>query len=1093
MPSPDNGLCRRMSRLALCGLAVTLTFASLPLASATEAEKHATDADSQEKRWSHIDPSRYHDVIRKTDRVTYPDAHKVPATSCDATGDGLADMIFVDPELKRLAVVPYIPYGSATNEVIRSIADQPEVIFYTAPAGVEHFGDQIACVPTGPQGKAVVAVSADQSVILSELGKSPKGGEIPVQASVALAAIPTALAGMSSTFAPDDRGFAVAAGDAVHYFATVPTSGSVASTDATASWTGAAITTLASVGYVAGDAAPAIAASDSAHGVVWLIPANAESKPLADAGVAITAGAGQDFGSALTGVGDINEDGIDDVAIGAPLANGRTGAVSIVYGSGAHLPVSVNTAAMTESAVLRDGKAAGTLIRQPARGRIGSALAFVTDDDHPGALVVGRPDNEEHPGALVISATALKQNWSVGRGIDDIPTSQKAWLASEDGDAGDGGLRVGIVARRGTDKLTTIYTGDAAKKVDVWTIDLSHQGEAAPTDPVEPTSPKPADPSAEPGMTPLDQTDVKSWLGEFTSGMGGSLARGACDVTGDGQPDIVSGGAPRSEWKYDPYYADSTPTKGWVFTVTGQVQVIPGGTPGTALPDKRIITINGPRETADPGTDAAIGLSVACLGDTNGDHIDDSAVTSFSMSRVWIIFGGSDLAATDLNTLTASRGRMIALPAEGAPGFQVTRIGDLDGDGLAEVGFVVANARLAAGDFSTNAGAAFVVRGSKDPTTVDLTNIDAPNSAVMLRVDLPERSTLSSFAPVGDVNGDQQLDFVLADFNHFTANAVPGHAWVVYGDRTQTRINLGDAFAGYQLFMADDHSYRLGAGTSTTGVGDVDGDGIGDFIIGFDGGEVAHQAAGGVALVHGTKAIIDKRVINPTKAVARPRIAGAQAGAARSRMVRLDTTTESNDPTISVIVGNAAGSGFGYAADAQQDGPGASRWVAVGAWGEGDGTVYRFKAGDIPPGITAVSDLGDKVVTTTSTGPQARFGRSVAFVGNYLGAPTLAAGGDGVIDIPGHEGYSHTAHVMAMAIADVPDIVMPGENPVAPAAPGTEPGAVPAPVMGVEAQREALLARTGARYSLTIAALAGCGLALVGVTLLGMSRRRSTH
>lgn len=40
------------------------------------------------------------------------------------------------------------------------------------------------------------------------------------------------------------------------------------------------------------------------------------------------------------------------------------------------------------------------------------------------------------------------------------------------------------------------------------------------------------------------------------------MARGKCDVTGDGKNDLISGSAPESEWKFDPYYEESTPTHG---------------------------------------------------------------------------------------------------------------------------------------------------------------------------------------------------------------------------------------------------------------------------------------------------------------------------------------------------------------------------------------------------------------------------------------------------------------------------------------------------------------------------------------------------
>lgn len=46
------------------------------------------------------------------------------------------------------------------------------------------------------------------------------------------------------------------------------------------------------------------------------------------------------------------------------------------------------------------------------------------------------------------------------------------------------------------------------------------------------------------------------------------------------------------------------------------------------------------RKTQDPAADAAIGLSVACIGDANGDGVDDLAFNSHTMGRVWVIYGG---------------------------------------------------------------------------------------------------------------------------------------------------------------------------------------------------------------------------------------------------------------------------------------------------------------------------------------------------------------------------------------------------------------------------------------------------------------------
>lgn len=62
-------------------------------------------------------------------------------------------------------------------------------------------------------------------------------------------------------------------------------------------------------------------------------------------------------------------------------------------------------------------------------------------------------------------------------------------------------------------------TGDSKGKIDVWTVDMSRQGQIVP--PVEPLYPPPPSPSAEPAYKPIDTKEKKSWLGEFTSGFEG--------------------------------------------------------------------------------------------------------------------------------------------------------------------------------------------------------------------------------------------------------------------------------------------------------------------------------------------------------------------------------------------------------------------------------------------------------------------------------------------------------------------------------------------------------------------------------------------
>lgn len=745
------------------------------------------------------------------------------------------------------------------------------------------------------------------------------------------------------------------------------------------------------------------------------------------------------------------------LAIGAPGAFNGAGAVALVPGAGGGAgkqtgDLRVDLESVSGTLVTdKDGTAAGHVLRQNLHGRFGSSVAWIDGANQPGALLVGRPINEEHPGGLVISETALNKDWVAGRGIDEIPGSQWAWLASDEDTKIDGGARVGVVPPRGTDKLTGVFTADSHGKVDVWTVDMSRQGDDYPETPVEPTTPAPPAPSADPGLTPVNEPGKRSWLGEFTSGFGGALGRGECDVTGDGVPDIVSGNVVRSEWKFDPYYAETTKTKGWIPNVTGQVQVIPGQNPGGTLPQDGVITINGPVKTQDPALDANLGFSVACAGDVNGDGISDIVAGSVTMGRIWVLYGGESLGSVDLNNLDPTHGIEIRLPVDGAPGFNISSVGDVDGDGLADIGFVVANARYAMKHVGETSGTALVVKGGARSGPVDLTDLDAESPEVIYRIDQPEGHTMNSFTRVGDVNGDGVRDFVVTDFQAFDkANHVAGQAWVVYGEKAGAkpgvRVHLAESFAGYTLAAKSDKSMRLGSGTSVADLGDLDGDGTDEFVIGFDGGQIMNTGPGGVAVVYGTR--------DGERGGERAEKRGFFAklfGRAQPPQRVVATDGKDLDPNIRVVTG-PADTAFGYAVDAHKKDEKLPVRVAVGAGTLGSGgAVFIFDPAALPQGATELGKLPQAATRIDSVGQKARFGRSVAFSKDPQGEPMLLAGGDGVIDEEPSEannweetkGYAHTAHVLALRMTG--DATPAPGQPGKPGEPGKEEPGAPAP------------------------------------------------
>lgn len=982
---------------ALAAVVMTMTAASPAHA---DPERRAAGSDSDSLRWSWIHTSRYGDIIRKTDRVTYTDAGAFTPIGCDATADGLPDIVFANGE--GLHVLGYIPYGDPADEVTRTLAEQNELVTIPRPEGSQGFGKLVTCLPGSAKGSAMIGVSDETRVYLYAPDAQ---GALKLSTTIETGREIKALAGGPRSALRSS--IAIGAADGVSIIKTETLEGRPQISLEEASAEKWPIDGSQGLSIIALETARGhYAVGSPASRTVFVASAATKSAQFTEKAIRIedkAEAADTAFGASLAAIADLDGDGTPNLAIGAPGANGGRGAVALVTtpDSGS---ITVTTSSQDSSPVVNElGGDAGFLLLRGSAGRLGASLAWIDGGTEAGALLVGHPQDPEHTGGVIISQKALNRNYNTGQGITDIPSGQMATIASAEGGEGDAGSRVGIIPRRGDDPLVGLYTADSTNRVDVWTVDMSRQSEPThdENEPIVAPIPEPPAPTAEAALSPLDTDAKKIWLGEFTSGLGSSLARGRCDVTGDGKADIVSGNVVRSEWKWDPFYAESTPTKGWVFNVTGQIQIIPGGTPGKELPSEETISINGPKRTPDPAVDSAIGLSVACLGDVNGDRIDDIAFGSHTTAKVWVLFGGEHLREVDLNALKPEYGWAVDLPEKGSGGFQISRVGDVDNDGLADLGFVVANAAYASGTGASERGTAYILKGKKDGATIDLKNLEAPNEAVIKKIHTPEGHTMNAFTPVGDINADGVEDFVIADFQHRNDEWVmPGMAWVVYGD-SSPEVRAGQAGRGFVLSMPFDRSHRLGAGNSIAPLGDADGDGVGDFLIGFDGGQLLHQGSGGVALVLGRKTPVGTPVAD---LVISPLDAAAQSDRVR------------------VITGRAGeeGIGFGYAVDALERAE-QPPLIALGAWGENtNGRARLFSADQFTAPVRSIDEVEAEIIE--SAGERARFGRSIAFIGDLLGAPSLAIGADGVIDdeAKDEQGYAHSAHIMALRVSEPP-------------------------------------------------------------------------
>ncbi len=173
------------------------------------------------------------------------------------------------------------------------------------------------------------------------------------------------------------------------------------------------------------------------------------------------------------------------------------------------------------------------------------------------------------------------------------------------------------------------------------------------------------------------------------------------------------------------------------------------------------------------------------------------------------------------------------LPGDAA-GQRVAAIGDMNGDGLGDVA-VGAPGHDGGG---ADAGAAYVVYG---PVGGDLELVSA--HAVLLGAGGAEAG--SGLSAAGDVNGDGHADLLVGAWKDSTHSSEAGAAYLLLGPVSGQR-SLAAADGVLTGEAGGDH-----AGWSVGGGHDLDGDGLADIAVGAPGRDVAGNEAGMVYLLHG--------------------------------------------------------------------------------------------------------------------------------------------------------------------------------------------------------------------------------------------------
>ena len=511
------------------------------------------------------------------------------------------------------------------------------------------------------------------------------------------------------------------------------------------------------------------------------------------------------FGIDVTNMGDINNDGVDDLAVGAYLddtgGDGR-GAVYILF-------MNTDGTVKTSPAPVKiaDSTNGGPSLTNV--DRFGRSVANIGDVNNDGTndLAVGvTQDNTGGTDRGVVYILFLNTSGTAGAAttVKLGSSTNGVQVLLDDGRFGEDVANIGDLDNDGIDDLLVGAFKDDTGGNDrgaVYVVFMNTDGTASSSNKIAS--------GVDNGPT-LDDTD---YFGRSVAGIG--------DLNNDGIEDIAVG-------------AQGDDTGG---TDRGAVYILFMNTDGTAKSSPAPVQIASGINGGPTLTDGdSFGYSIANMGDLNGDGVIDLAVNAFSddtggsaTGAVYILFMKTDGGVDSFVKIADNTNGGPSLDASDRFGIGLANMGDLNNDGVTD---------LAAGAFgddtgNTDRGGVYII----NLKTISPDGNGSVSSSAEINDSTTNGPTLTdddrfgtSVANIGDLNNDGVDDIVVgarADDNGGTDRGAIHIMFLNTDGSVDSTVEINDATTNGPVLSDGDRF-----GISVANIGDLNNDGVNDIAAG---------------------------------------------------------------------------------------------------------------------------------------------------------------------------------------------------------------------------------------------------------------------